>query len=298
MKYNRLGDSNILISEIGLGCMSLRTDTPEESKYIIHKSIDAGINYFDTADLYDFGANEQLLGKAIKAQREKVVVASKVGNKWNADKSGWTWDVSAEYIYKAIDQSLQRLQTDYIDLYQIHGGTKEDNFEEVVETLEKLVELGKIRAYGISSIRPNVFTRFASESNIVSNMMQFSLFDTRPVSYVKEIKEANVSILARGAFAQGLLLGKPVRSYLDYSQEEVERMARAVEKLAAENGISVEALSLAYLLQEQQITSAVVGVRTKEQLDSLLLAQNEIYQPSIDFSKLSISLINYTAHID
>ncbi len=297
MKYNKLGKSDIVVSEVGIGCMSFSTHTRTESECIIQKSIDEGINYFDTADLYDFGENEKLLGQAIKGYREKLVIASKVGNRWKEDKSGWTWDVSGDYINEAIDESLQRLQTDYIDLYQIHGGTKEDNFEEVVYTLEKLVEHGKIRTYGISSIRPNVFLRYANESNIVSNMMQFSLLDTRPEPYLPPLQTADVSILARGSFAQGMLLGKPANDYLDHSSEQVEIRTKQIDLLANELSVSKEAIALAFLLKYHKISSAVVGVSTKEQLDKLFTAINELDNLQIDFGKLNIPKINYTTHV-
>lgn len=297
MKYNKLGKSDIVVSEVGIGCMSLSTHTRTESECIIQKSIDEGINYFDTADLYDFGENEKLLGQAIKGYREKLVIASKVGNRWKEDKSGWTWDVSADYINETVDKSLQRLQTDYIDLYQIHGGTKEDNFEDVVHTLEKLVKQGKIRTYGISSIRPNVFLRYANESNIVSNMMQFSLLDTRPEPYLAPLQSANVSILARGSFAQGMLLGKPAKAYLDHSIEQVETITKQIDHLANELSVSKEAIALAFLLKYHEISSAVVGVRTKEQLDKLFTAISELDSLQIDFGKLNIPKISYTAHV-
>lgn len=293
MKYNKLGQSNMLISEVGFGCMSLKA----ENESLIHRAIETGITYFDTADLYDFGQNEMLIGTALRGKREKVVLATKVGNKWQADKSGWSWDVSKAYINKSIDDSLQRLRTDYVDIYQIHGGTIEDDFDEVVETLENLVFKGKIRAYGISSIRPNVFLRFAKESDIASNMMQYSLLDTRPESYLSTLHNANVSVLARGAFAQGLLVGKPIRQYLDHEIAQVAEIIRQVEELAAELNVSKEAIALGYLLRFKRITSAIVGIRTSEQMDKLLSALRQLEGLQIDFDSLHIPKIFYQAHL-
>ncbi|MCA5003629.1 aldo/keto reductase [Sphingobacterium bovistauri] len=297
MKYNQLGKSEIQISEVAFGCMSLQQNSIDTNTRLIHKAIDFGINFFDTADLYDYGENEVLLGNATKHIREQVVIATKVGNKWNEDRSGWNWDVSANYVKLAVDQSLKRLQTDYIDLYQIHGGTKEDNFEEVVDTLENLVAQGKIKAYGISSIRPNVFLRFAKESNIVSNMMQFSLLDSRPIPYIDQLKSEQVSILARGGFAQGLLLGKNPKQYLSHSQYDVQYVASCVEDLAIQYSISKESVLLAFLLKYQNVTSTLVGIRTEQQLDNILLAQNEIQNLSINFETLKLPQILYTDHI-
>jgi aryl-alcohol dehydrogenase-like predicted oxidoreductase len=297
MRYNKLGKSDIVVSEVGFGCMSLQAINTSQNEYLIHKAIASGINYFDTADLYDFGKNEKLLGVTLKGKRDKVVLATKVGNKWNKDKLGWTWDVSKEHINQAIDNSLSRLQTEYVDLYQIHGGTIEDDFEEVIETLENLIVNGKIRAYGISSIRPNVFLRFAKESNMVSNMMQYSLLDTRPEPYLTDLSKENVSVLSRGAFAQGLLVGKEAKSYLEHSAEQVRNVANQVTQLSNELDTLSESIALAYLLNYQRITSAVVGIRTEEHLDNVLKAIDQLMNLSVDFDKIAIPKIQYQSHL-
>ncbi len=298
MQYNTLGNSSIKISSVGIGCMSMSPSTNIDYVALINQAVDNGINYFDTADLYDFGENERLLGKAVKGIRQQLVIATKVGNQWNKDKSGWKWNVSKDYINKAIDDSLTRLGTDYIDLYQIHGGTKEDDLDEVVDTLEKLKQSGKIKEYGISSIRPNVFLPFAAQSNMVSNMMQYSLLDTRPEAYVGELREQGVSILARGAFAQGLLLNKPAKDYLQHSQAQVEKIANWVSEIARQEGVSKETVALAYLLQRQQVTAAVVGIRTVTHLRDLIKATQEMASFSLDTYELPIPALLYQDHVD
>ena len=298
MQYNTLGNSNIKISSVGIGCMSMSPSTNINYVALINQAVDNGINYFDTADLYDFGENERLLGKAVKGKRQQLVIATKVGNEWNKDRSGWKWNVSKDYINKAIDDSLTRLGTDYIDLYQIHGGTKEDNLDEVVDTLEKLKQSGKIKEYGISSIRPNVFLPFAAQSNMVSNMMQLSLLDTRPEAYVGELREQGISILARGAFAQGLLLNKPAKDYLQHSQGQVEKIANWVSEVAKQEGVSKETVALAYLLQRQQVTAAVIGIRTAEHLANLLQAAQELTSFNIGNYDLPMPALSYQDHIN
>ena len=153
MKYNRLGYSELSVSEISMGCMSLSNDS-QKSRRLIDQAIDQGINFFDTADLYDHGKNEELLGLATQKSRKNIIIATKVGNPWNEEGTSWVWNPRKEYILRAVETSLRRLRTDYIDLYQLHGGTIEDPMDETIEAFEILKQQGKIREYGISSIRP------------------------------------------------------------------------------------------------------------------------------------------------
>ena len=199
MEYTYLGKSDLKISRIAFGSMSLSMGESAGIQ-LIYEAIGMGVNFFDTADLYDKGANEEMVGKALKDQRSKVVLATKVGNQWRADGSGWDWNPSKEYILECVDKSLKRLQTDYIDLYQLHGGTLEDPIDDVIETFESLQAQGKIRYYGISSIRPNVIREYVKRSSIVSVMSQYSLLDRRPEESVFPLlKEKNIGVLVRGA---------------------------------------------------------------------------------------------------
>jgi aryl-alcohol dehydrogenase-like predicted oxidoreductase len=167
MEYTTLGRSELKVSRIGLGCMSLQP-SDAGSIQLIHDAIDHGVNYLDTADLYDRGFNEEMVGKAIQGKRRELVLATKVGNRLNADGKSWDWDASKAYIIKAVEDSLRRLHTDYIDLYQLHGGTIDDPIDETISAFETLQQQGKIRSYGISSIRPNVIKAWLQKSSIVS----------------------------------------------------------------------------------------------------------------------------------
>src|SRR5699024_10530789 len=149
------GTSSIEISPFTLGAMSFPSDKQSSLK-MIEEALDAGINHIDTADLYQFGENEKMIGAAIKDKRQNIVLTTTVGIRFNKHKTSQILEPCPSYINEAINQSLKRLQKDYIDLYLLHGGTIEEQIEDIVDTFESLKKSGKIRAYGISSIRPNV----------------------------------------------------------------------------------------------------------------------------------------------
>ncbi|AKD04189.1 aldo/keto reductase [Pontibacter korlensis] len=271
MKYNQLGKSDLNVSEVSFGCMSLQ-GSHNENAGLLHRALDQGINFFDTADLYDKGENEVTVGKAFRGMRDQVVLATKVGNQWRPDGSGWDWNPTKAYILEAVEASLQRLQTDYIDLYQLHGGTIDDPIDETIEAFELLKQQGKIRNYGISSIRPNVIREYVNRSGIVSVMMQYSLLDRRPEEAALDLlQQHKIGVLARGGLAQGLLAGKPVKSYLNYTSEEVQKAADAVQAVAG-NTHEASGTAVRFVLQHPAITSAVLGIRTNAQLEDALLA--------------------------
>lgn len=271
MQYQTLGKSTLNISKIGFGCMSLKPDQ-KDFENIIDSAIDMGINYFDTADLYDKGLNETLLGKVFKGKRDKVIVATKAGNQWRADGSGWDWNPRKDYILKCAEDSLKRLQIDCIDLYQSHGGTIEDNIDETIEAYEILVQQGKIRYYGLSSIRPNVIREYIKKSNIVSVMTQYSLLDRRPEeSTLQLLHENNIGVVTRGSVASGLLIDKPAKPYLNYDEKQVEKSAKTIKSLSTDQR-GPSQIAIQYVLQNPAVTSAIVGIRTMDQLTDAVKA--------------------------
>jgi aryl-alcohol dehydrogenase-like predicted oxidoreductase len=265
MQYIQTGISTLQASRIGFGCMSLKKENPEAER-ILHRAIDLGINYFDTADLYDKGENEILIGKTLRSKRGHIILATKVGNQWRPDGSGWDWNPRKDYILRAVEESLKRLQTDHIDLYQLHGGTIDDPVDETIDAFETLVKQGKIRYYGISSIRPNVIRKWIESSNMASVMLQYSMLDRRAEESVLPLLEKNnIAVFARGSVAQGLLVNKTARPYLNYEAREVQRAADAVSSVSVERTNAQTAMQ--FVLQHPAVTSAVVGMRTLEQLE-------------------------------
>ena len=297
MEYVQLGKSDLQISRIAFGCMSLAGDDADNEK-ILHRAVDLGINLFDTADLYAKGMNEISVGKALKPFRDKVYLATKVGNQWRADGSGWDWNPRKEYILAQAETSLQRLQTDHIDLYQLHGGTIDDPIDETIEAFELLKQQGKIRHYGISSIRPNVIREYIQRSNIVSVMMQYSLLDRRPEeACLSLLQEHTIGVLARGAVAQGLLVNKAPKAYLNYSPGEVEQAAAAVQSVSNIQRNAAQT-SLRFVLQHPAVSSAVAGIRTMQQLEEAVAALSApmLTQQEITTLQSAVAANKYEQH--
>ncbi|MEH7252254.1 aldo/keto reductase [Neobacillus niacini] len=278
MKKRKLGNSDLWVTELGLGCMSIGTEE-KAAREIIETALDEGINYFDTADLYDFGVNEKIVGVALKEVREQVILATKVGNRWMPDKTGWSWDPSKSHIMEAVKQSLKRLGTDYIDLYQLHGGTIEDHIDETIEAFEELKSAGYIRCYGISSIRPNVIREYVKKSNIDSVMMQYNILDRRPEEEALPLlNEHGISVVTRGPLAKGILSDKMLekvsaRGYQDYSQKELlEVLPVLKDKLASDR--SFTEIALQYNLAHPAVASVIAGASSPEQVRSNARAIN------------------------
>ena len=297
MLYKTLGSSYLNISEIALGCMSLQPGNTTSAKILEH-ALDAGINYFDTADLYNDGENESMLGQVFAKKRDKVILATKVGNQRRADGEGWIWNPRKSYILDSVEKSLRRLQTDYIDLYQLHGGTIEDPIDEVIEAFEKLRSDGKIRYYGISSIRPNVIREYVKRSSIVSVMTQYSVADRRPMEEVMPLLSENkIGNLARGSVVQGILSGKPVRPYLSYSVEEMDAAKNILLRMTSSDRSATQIL-LKYVMQNEMVTSPVVGVSSREQLDELIEVTNIPHLTKEEIKQLNTMLptLYYSEH--
>ncbi|MEX0724090.1 MAG: aldo/keto reductase [Gracilimonas sp.] len=272
MTFNKLGSSDLKVSEVSFGCMSLEVEKGQDHvTSLIRKAADSGINFFDTADLYDKGLNEKMVGEALSPVRDKVLISTKVGNVWREDASGWDWNPTKEHILTGVNESLRRLQTDHLDLYMLHGGTVEDPIDDIIEAFEQLKKQGKIRAYGISSIRPNVIREYVKRSNIDSVMMQYSLLDRRPEEEALNLlAKSDISVITRGTLAQGMLIDKPANEYLGYSQDEVKKMQSALRD--TKNPI---AAAVQFVLQHPAVASSVLGIRTAEQLQDIMLNYSE-----------------------
>ncbi|WLR49659.1 aldo/keto reductase [Bacillus tianshenii] len=276
MNKRQLGKSDLYVSEIGLGCMSLGREEKHATS-IIDAALDKGINYLDTADVYNFGLNEEFVGKAIQHKRDELILATKVGNHWENGKEGWFWDPSKSYIKQQVKESLRRLRTDYIDLYQLHGGTIEDPIDETIEAFEELKQEGYIRYYGISSIRPNVIREYVKRANIITVMMQYSILDRRPEENVLDlVNDNNISVIARGPLAKGLLTEQieqkasekvKENGYMGYSYEELLTLNQQLQNLTSDKR-SLNETALLYPLHHPAVGAVIPGASSIEQLQA------------------------------
>jgi aryl-alcohol dehydrogenase-like predicted oxidoreductase len=217
-----LGRSGIQVSAMGLGCWAIggpfwRGDVAvgwgkvddDESVRAIHCALDLGITFFDTADVYGAGHSERVLGRALSACRDKVIIATKFGNTFDETSKQITGaDASPEYIRRACEASLRRLNTDHIDLYQFHdGGYNLEHAGEVRDTLQALVQEGKIRCYGWSTDDPERARCFAAGPNCATVQHQMNVLNDNQ-AMLALCEELNLGSINRGPLAMGLLSGK------------------------------------------------------------------------------------------
>ncbi|MDZ7741157.1 MAG: aldo/keto reductase [Bacteroidota bacterium] len=221
MEYIKFHNIDQEVSRIGLGTWAIGgwmwggTDE-EDSVKTIRTALDKGINLLDTAPAYGFGVSEEIVGKALKehGKREKVVIATKVGLDWDedAEKKQPFRNSSPERIMKEIDDSLKRLQTDYIDIYLVHWPDSEEAFEKTSMTLFRLMELGKIRSIGVSNYSPEQMDQFMAGAPLHVNEPPFNLFEREAEKDVLPYcQEHEIRTLGYGALCRGMLSGKMSR---------------------------------------------------------------------------------------
>lgn len=301
MQKNTL-KSGLQLSEMGLGCMSLGIDF-KQAQAIIETALDSGITYFDTADIYDKGINEEIVGKALKPyqNRDDIVIGTKVGN--HLKENGETfWDPSKQYIKENVKQSLRRLQLDYLDLYMLHGGTIDDPLDETISAFDELKKEGLIKAYGISSIRPNVIQYYLQHSQIETIMSQFSLIDNRPETLLKDIEAKGVKLLARGPVFKGLLtdnydniLAKKFKDGIfDYSYDDLKRTIDTLYEYEPQ----LTALSFSYLKSFDVLGSIISGASSPEQIrENVKQYELNISEDKIQHARQCVKNIEYEQHL-
>ena len=314
MKYTTLPNTNIKVSKICLGTMTFGEQNSEsESHSQLDFALDHGVNFIDTAEMYPvaareatFGSTEKIIGTWLKksGKRDDVVLATKIaGPNRNLEYIRKNLDFSKASIQLSVDKSLQRLQTDYIDLYQMHWPERkmnffgqrgytiqedawQDNFQEVLQTFEKLIQQGKIKHIGISNETPWGLMRFLEESKkhnlprISTIQNPYSLVNrTFEIGLAETCHRENVGLLAYSPLAFGVLSGKYVEAkslpearlnlfpqFVRYNSEQTRTATRLYQDVADNFGLSLTDLALGFVLHQPLVTSAIVGATSLIQL--------------------------------
>ncbi len=304
MKYRTLGATGFTVSEFALGTMMLgamgNTDH-DESIAMIRTALDAGINFVDTADVYSGGESEEIVGKALVGRRDDVVLATKFGLPMGDDPN--RRGASRRWIATAVEDSLRRLGTDRIDLYQLHRADYETDVDETLSALSDLVRAGKIRAFG-SSTQPADYivegqwaAARGGHHRHLSEQPRYSILNRGiEVAVLPTVERYGMGVLSYGPLGSGWLSGRSdvTRGHrvarapqaFDLSIPGNQAKADAVTKLsalAAEAGLSLPHLATAFPLAHRAITSVIVGPRTPKQLqDSLDGADVELSNDILD----------------
>ncbi len=291
MEYITLRNSDLKVSRICIGGDPMgghawgKTDETELIDAVCF-GVERGINFFDTADVYGLGKAEELLGKALQGKRDKVIIASKFGVRRTEDNTKTFFDNSPSWIRQAVEGSLRRLQTDYLDVYQIHDLDGVTPVEEVVGTLEKLKQDGKVRYYGLSNISAEDIGKLKPyKDKFISFQNQYSLACRDYEDDIRDIsKELYVNPLTWGSLGQGILTGKYGRdvrfseddrrsrpTYPNFHGEKLQKNINIVEcmrKVGENYGKEPSAVAIRYILDYLPDSVAIVGVKRKEQVAS------------------------------
>jgi aryl-alcohol dehydrogenase-like predicted oxidoreductase len=291
MKRRRLGRSGPTVSAIGLGCMSMSEfyGPADEAEAIatIHRAIELGIDLLDTADVYGVGKNEELVGKAIKDRREKVVVASKFGILRKPDGSFIGVDGKPDYVKSACEASLRRLGVETIDLYYQHRVDPKTPIEETVGALAELVAEGKVRYLGLSEAAPDTIRRAAKVHPITALQSEYSLFTREHEAEALPIVRAlGIGFVAYSPLGRGFLTGA-IKKDEDLSANDWRRgvprfggehfqrnvtLLEEVETLAREKGCTPAQLALAWVLAQGDDIVPIPGTKRRNYLEENVAA--------------------------
>ena len=311
MEYTRLGSTGMKVSRICLGCMGFGDATrwvhkwvldEENSRPIIRKALELGINFFDTANVYSIGASEEILGRALKdfAKRDEVIVATKVHGKMREGPNGG--GLSRKAILSEIEDSLKRLETDYVDLYQIHRWDYETPIEETMEALNDVVRAGKARYIGASAMwawqfqkalhvaETHGWTRFVSMQDHLNLIYREEEREMLPLCRDQKIGVIPYSPLASGRLTRDWSSESTLRSETDEiakrkydaTTDTDQQVVKRVAELADRHGVPRTHIALAWLLQKEPVTAPIIGATKIAHLEeavgalSVKLTQEEV----------------------
>ena len=292
MKRRTLGTPGLGVSEIGLGCMGMSEfygpSSEAESIGTIHRALELGIDFLDTADIYGPFKNEQLVGKAIRDRRDRVVLATKFGNVRNAQGQSLGIRGDPEYVRQACDASLKRLGVDHIDLYYQHRVDTKVPIEETVGAMAELVRAGKVRHLGLSEAAPETIRRAHATHPITALQTEYSLWtrDVEENGVLSTVRELGIGFVAYSPLGRGFLTGR-FKTSEDLPADDFRRrnprfqgenfdhnleLVREVEQLAKEKGITPGQLALAWVLSRGDDIVPIPGTKHVKYLEENVAA--------------------------
>jgi aryl-alcohol dehydrogenase-like predicted oxidoreductase len=304
MRYKKLGNSSLTVSAIGLGCMGMSEfygpRNEEESVATIHLALDRGVNFLDTADVYGIGHNEELVGKAIKGRRNDIVLASKFGNVRGPDGSFAGVNGRPEYVRRACEASLRRLNVETIDLYYQHRVDANVPIEETVGAMGRLAEEGKVRYLGLSEAAPATLRRAHRTHPITALQTEYSLWSRDPEDEIlSTCRELGISFVAYSPLGRGFLTGR-FKSVEDLAAEDWRRnsprfqgenftrnleLVQRVEQMASEKGCKASQLALAWVLAQGEEIVPIPGTTRRAHLEENVAALELTLSPE-DLARL------------
>ena len=288
MEYRKFGPTDMEISVTGFGCWAMgkwwwgEDVVDENSIAAVHRALDLGVNFFDTADVYGSGHSEETLGRALHGHREEVFIATKGGRYIGVDDMPTT-NVTKEYLLRACEASLERLQTDYVDLYQIHWADEEHTPpEESMEAMVELQQAGKLRYIGVSNYNVEQIKRSMAVAELVSLQPPYNMLDRHIEDEILPFcRENDIGVLCYSPMARGLLTGKYDENvtfpesdhrsrHPEWQDEQLKRNIEAVRRMteiAKEAGKTMPQLAVAWVLSRPAVTCALCGAKRPDQIE-------------------------------
>jgi aryl-alcohol dehydrogenase-like predicted oxidoreductase len=294
MQQRRLGKNGPLVSAIGLGCMGMSMaygpGDDKESINTIHRAIELGVTLIDTADMYGWGHNEELIGKAIKSQRDKLVLATKMGfAKGQGDSLSFYLDGSPAYVKKACDASLKRLGVETIDLYYLHRVDPKTPIEDTIGAMADLVKAGKIRHIGISEVKPLTIRRAAKVHPIAAVQTEYSLWERYPeIEILPTCQELGIGFVAYSPLGRGFLTGTvsniaelsadDIRHFLPRFQADNfsvnKNLIVKLKNITEKKHCSMAQLGLTWILAKKENIVPIPGTKRMQYIEENLGALN------------------------
>jgi aryl-alcohol dehydrogenase-like predicted oxidoreductase len=303
-----LGNSTLNVNRIGLGCMGMSefygSFDETESVNTLHKAIDLGVNFFDTADMYGSGANEKLIGKAFKGRWNDVILATKFAVMRGPNGEWLGLNGQPEYIKKACEQSLLNLGTEAIDLYYMHRQDPKVEIEVIVGAMSELVKEGKVKYLGLSEVDAATIRRAHKIHPITALQTEYSLWSREPEQEIFEVcQELGITFVAYSPLGRGFLTGA-IKSRADFEAGDFRlnnprftdaaiaenlKFVEVIDQLATDKGVSKAQVALSWILSQNDEITAIPGTRKIHRLEENLGAYNVALTPA-DMELIEVSM--------